>query len=336
MSDTLMRQWQMLRLIPRHPSSISTTELQFRLADEGFTTHQRTIQRDLALFETIYPLVCDDQSKPFGWSWMANADVMDIPGMDSHTALAFVLAGKYLEPLLPTSTIRHLAPHFAAAKNVLDRIQTKQGVPGWMNKVRVINRGPTLSLPKIDPAVQESVYKALLLGNRLNIRYQPRANPKRQEYEINPLGLVLKDGLAYLVCTFWDYVDIRLLTLHRMQTAKCLDTPSTTPTDFSLDGYISAGKLGFVIGKQIALTIIINKEIGYHLQERPLHPDQIISSYDQDQLLLKATVKNTNELRWWLLGFGDQVEVVEPETLRNEFKEIALNMGKRYAKRTLK
>jgi hypothetical protein len=32
MSDTLMRQWQMLRLIPRHPSKISTTELMQALA----------------------------------------------------------------------------------------------------------------------------------------------------------------------------------------------------------------------------------------------------------------------------------------------------------------
>ncbi len=88
--------------------------------------------------DSLQLLETDDE-----WS-AANADVMDIPGMDSHTALAFVLAGKYLEPLLPTSTIRHLAPHFAAAKNVLDRIQTKQGVPSWMDKVRVINRGPTL------------------------------------------------------------------------------------------------------------------------------------------------------------------------------------------------
>jgi len=32
MSDTLMRQWQMLRLIPRQPSKISTSELMQGLA----------------------------------------------------------------------------------------------------------------------------------------------------------------------------------------------------------------------------------------------------------------------------------------------------------------
>ncbi|MDQ6970326.1 MAG: hypothetical protein Q9M16_07445 [Mariprofundus sp.] len=30
-------------------------------------------------FSDIFPLVCDDRSKPYGWSWMADGSVMDIP-----------------------------------------------------------------------------------------------------------------------------------------------------------------------------------------------------------------------------------------------------------------
>jgi len=55
-SDTLMRQWQMLRLIPRHPLKVSTTDLKNKLADEGFETTQRTIQRDLMKLSDTYLL----------------------------------------------------------------------------------------------------------------------------------------------------------------------------------------------------------------------------------------------------------------------------------------
>ena len=82
MSETLMRQWQMLRLIPRKPSKMATTEIKQRLEEEGFKITQRTIQRDLVTFSSIFPLVCDDRDKPYGWSWESCADVMDIPGMD--------------------------------------------------------------------------------------------------------------------------------------------------------------------------------------------------------------------------------------------------------------
>jgi predicted DNA-binding transcriptional regulator YafY len=35
-------------------------------------------------------------------------------------------------------------------------------------------------------------------------------------------------------------------------------------------------------------------------------------------------------LRWWLLGFADQIEVLKPDKLREEFKQKAARMAKRY------
>ncbi|SMG66921.1 hypothetical protein BMETH_773_1 [methanotrophic bacterial endosymbiont of Bathymodiolus sp.] len=39
----------------------------------------------------------------------------------------------------------------------------------------------------------------------------------------------------------------------------------------------------------------------------------------------------TLELKWWLLGFGDNVEVVEPITMREKFKEVTGRLAKLYA-----
>jgi len=329
-SDTLMRQWQMLRLIPRHPSKIATPELILRLADEGFETTQRTIQRDLVRLSGIYPLECDERNKPFGWSWMADANVMDIPGMDSHTALAFWLAGEHLEPMLPKTTLRQMQPHFKTAANVLDNIPADKGAPAWRDKVRVLHRGPKLKAPAINADVQNQAYDALLRNRRLSVTYNPRGHEGGKEYEINPLGLVLKDGIIYLVCSMWDYPDIRLLTLHRMREAQVLDKPASTPDGFNLDDYISSGELDFAIGGTIKLKALFSKDAAFHLDERPLSNDQSITEQPDGRMLVTATVQDTSELRWWLLGFGDQVEVVKPVSLRKHFAGIAANMARAY------
>jgi len=47
-------------------------------------------------------------------------------------------------------------------------------------------------------------------------------------------------------------------------------------------------------------------------------------------LRLTATVLNSQALKWWLLGFGDQVEVLGPEPLRAWFAEVANNLAARY------
>jgi len=331
MSDTLMRQWQMLRLIPRQPSKISTSELKQRLADEGFSTTPRTLQRDLVRMSSIYPLLCDDRDKPFGWSWNRDANVHEVPGIDSDTALAFYLAEKHLEPLLPRTTIKRLRPHFKRAEEVLDQADADKGNPAWRNKVRVLQRGPGLKNPSIHADVQSAVYDALLRNRRLDVVYMPRGADKSKQYEIHPLGLVLKDGLFYLVCSMWDYPDIRLLTLHRMNKASVMDIPCTVPDEFDLDDYIASGELDFAIGGEIKLKARISSQIAIHLEERPLHKDQQLTVCDDGSYLLESTAIDTNELRWWLLGFGSNIEVLAPDDLRNDFQEISEQMAAIYA-----
>jgi predicted DNA-binding transcriptional regulator YafY len=326
-----MRQWHMLHLVPRHPAKRDTSEIKKRLADEGFHVTARTIQRDLMAFSSVFPLVCDDRSKPFGWSWMAEGEVMDIPGMDSHTALAFYLADKHLEPILPRETVDHLRPHFEQARHVLDAIHADSGAPAWRDKVRVLRRGQFLAPPSVKSEVQEQVYDALLLNRKLKLVYQSRQKAEEKEYEVNPLGIVLKDAVIYLVCTCWDYTDIRLMTLHRMIMAEKLDTPATCPDGFNLDAYIASGELDFTEGGEIRLKARIGDDVAYHLRERPLHPEQSITpAEDGDSMILEAPVNDSGELRWWLLGFGDQVEVLAPEGLRHEFKSIAKRMAAAY------
>ena len=48
MSDALIRQWTLLRLVPRAPVKIDTTQLRALLRDDhGIETTPRTVQRDL-------------------------------------------------------------------------------------------------------------------------------------------------------------------------------------------------------------------------------------------------------------------------------------------------
>ena len=41
-------------------------------------------------------------------------------------------------------------------------------------------------------------------------------------------------------------------------------------------------------------------------------------------------MRDSLQLRWWLNGFGEEVEVIEPEELRQEFAERAEVMRKTY------
>jgi len=330
MSDTVMRQWQMLRLVPRFPSKIDTTSLRLALAAESFEVAQRTIQRDLEKFSGIFPLECDDRSKPFGWYWSKDAGTLDIPGMDSHAALAFYLAKQYLEPILPRETVKQLAPHFATATKMLDKLQTEKGTTAWADKVRVLRQGPDLAIPDVDSAVQDAVYSALLLNRKVEVEYRSRNTGAIKKYSISPLGLVLKNGIFYLPCTAAEYDDVRLLTLHRIQSATKLDIPSSVPKGFNLDKYIASGKLSFGEGVKIKFKAAVSSSVAFHLNERTLDPKQKITEQPDGNYLLEATVLETSELRFWLRGYDEEIEVLEPAELRKELYESAKALVSKY------
>ena len=330
MSDTVMRQWQMLRMVPRGPSKIGTTDIKQGLAAEGFEVTQRTIQRDLEKFSTIFPLECDDRSKPYGWYWSKDSGTLDIPGMDSHTALAFYLAEQHLAPILPRETVKQLSPHFLTARNMLNKLQKETGATAWADKVRVLRQGPDLSTPDVKPEVQHEVYTALLLNRLLDVEYKPRGAKETKSYTITPLGLVLKNGIFYLPCTIGDYTDIRLLTLHRLLSAIKLDIPATIPKSFNLDNYIASGELNFEVGSEITLKAIISRDVAFHLGERQLSPKQKLTEQPDGSYKLEAKVLETSELRFWLRGYDEEVEVLEPQELRNKLYESAKSLVSKY------
>jgi predicted DNA-binding transcriptional regulator YafY len=115
-----------------------------------------------------------------------------------------------------------------------------------------------------------------------------------------------------------------------MSEAKVLGAPGEIPDGFNLDKYIASGELDFSIGGEIQLKALFSKGAAFHLEERPLSDDQTIVEQGDGCMLVTATVQDTSELRWWLLGFGDGVEVIAPIALRKEFQQIASSMHSRY------
>jgi predicted DNA-binding transcriptional regulator YafY len=330
-SATLQRQWQMLRLVPRQPRKIAAREIHNLLANIGLPTTKRTIERDLIALSASFQLVVDDRNKPYGWSWSRDAPSLDLPRLTLDEGLAFHLVEQFLKPLLPAQVAERLQPYFRNARQVLDSV-SGPGHAKWAEKVRVVPPGQPLLVPKMAAGVFEAVSTALMHARQLDLRHQPRGEKTPRELRIHPLGLVQRGAILYLVCTVFDYSDVRLLAMHRIKSATESDTAANIPKQFDLDAHIAGGAFGFTdeIGRKIRLTAIFRERAGNHLYETPLAADQRLTEIEPGTLRLAATVPDTAQLRWWLLGFGDRVEVLRPKSLRSEFATMAKAMAARY------
>ena len=76
MGSTIVRQWHLLTLLPKGPRRIDTATLEERLRVRGLDVHRRTIQRDLVELAGVFPIVSDERSKPYGWRWADDAELL--------------------------------------------------------------------------------------------------------------------------------------------------------------------------------------------------------------------------------------------------------------------
>jgi len=102
-----------------------------------------------------------------------------------------------------------------------------------------------------------------------------------------------------------------------------VDLSATKLNDFDLDRYIELEKaFAYPRGGKgtFRLRAMISPSLVEHLSERPLASDQQIKVDNSGSGALIATVPDTEDFRWWLLGLGSAIQVVGPVALRREVK----------------
>lgn len=329
-NDTQLRQWAMLKRIPQHPRQITARELTERLGSEGFEVGKRTVERDLVSLSGVFPLISNDRSRPYGWSWSKDAEAFALPTMSPLQALALELAHEHLATLLPASLLDTLAPYFKCAEGVLSSGDGVKKLARWRKKVAIVPPNQPLIPPNYLETIIEAVHSALLSEQQLEISYTSRELSETKTYPAHPLGIVQRGAVTYLVATLYDYTDIRLFAMHRIQAATVLDQPANASPNFDLAQYISQGAFGFEENGVIKLVVRFTTLAVEHLWETPLSLDQQIAPDQSGWVRLQATVPDTAQLRWWLKGFGNEVEVLEPTAIREEFALLSASMNNIY------
>lgn len=314
--DTLSRQWELLKLLPIKGSGATASSLQRRLAEMGFPTTKRTVERDLVDLSSVFPLRINDKSKPYGFSWSPPTS-LQLPGVSVYEALTLQLVQEMLRPLMPTAMLTALQPHFEQANKKLKALARISPVADWPSKVASVPAHLPLMPPQIDAASLALVQQALLEEKAFRCRYYSAHRDLVSTLTLSPLGLVQRGSVTYLIATAPPHADVRQFALHRICNPELLDIPSEPSNGFDLREYATSGAMQFGdnVGRTITLEAWVNTGLLGLLRETPLSEDMQTMS-DEDGGRIRATVTDSWELEWWLLSHTGSIAVTAPETLR--------------------
>lgn len=315
----LARQWELLRYLPTRAPGITANELADRLQNTGFVVSKRTVERDLIELSTLFGIVCNDKGMPYGWYWM-NGEPADLPGISITDAISLNLIEEFLRPLVPAAILSTLEARFKQAKKKLEELAHDNLAARWVDKVKYVPPTLTLIPPKLSPGVLETVQEALLSEKQLKVSYNKPSSSQVHELLLHPLGLVQRGAVSYLVATAYDYSDIRLYAVHRIENAVVLDEPAARPFDFKLESYISGGALQFGAGQAIHFKARVKNTLAMILEETPLSSDQVLLPQGVE-FLVTASVLDSWQFKWWILSQGANIEVIEPHELREKTLE---------------
>ncbi|MBI5626595.1 MAG: WYL domain-containing protein, partial [Nitrosomonadales bacterium] len=135
--SVLLRQWELLKMLPSKGTGKSASELTKLLNDAGYSISKRQVERDLNELMEAFTLDRDDRSIPQGWRWMNGASA-NLPAMTLSEALSLHLVEDTLKSIMPVSMLEGLDSRFKQARGDLAKLGKENRKAKWASKVRVV------------------------------------------------------------------------------------------------------------------------------------------------------------------------------------------------------
>jgi predicted DNA-binding transcriptional regulator YafY len=191
----------------------------------------------------------------------------------------------------------------------------------WMN-----------TLPKNSRVVQilGRLAEAWITGRIVHISYQSYSAEEASErdidvYYIQPVSI----GHSAYVIGYCHYMKkIRTFKVERIESLTMLPERYDIPRDFDANKHLSSA-WGIVTDDKVeTIKLRIMPELVRLMEETVWHPSQIVKRQKDGSAVMTLQVANTWELVTWILGWGEKVEVLEPEGLRGEIADTVKMMDK--------
>ncbi|MDF1553137.1 MAG: WYL domain-containing protein [Deferrisomatales bacterium] len=170
--------------------------------------------------------------------------------------------------------------------------------------------------------VIDKLSQAIAARHLCRIRYKVPHRPEPREHVIAPLSLLAHRDSLYLRCRHaWpdgalkpDYGPM-LLVVHRMlaleelqRTFECTETAE--PDQFGIMNY-----------ETVRVRVAFRGWAATRVRERTWSADQTMEEDDSGALILEFTARGTPEVIGWVMAFGGEAEVLEPQDLRRHIAE---------------
>ncbi len=102
------------------------------------------------------------------------------------------------------------------------------------------------------------------------------------------------------------------------------------PEDFDIDEYLGSAWGAFADQEVVTVKLRFSERISQALKETKFHPSEVMEMQKDGSLLVTLKVNNTGDFHAWIMSWGKDVEVLEPQTLRDQMIDMVRSLADMY------
>ncbi len=194
--------------------------------------------------------------------------------------------------------------------------------------------GDTLNYPEKFSNYLGHIITAVLECHPIRVTYENNLGEVSNR-TLEPVGIVCKRGVWYFIARVPDIDDYRTFRVDQVLDIHLYELEKFEyPEDFSINEHIGDSWGVFCNDEICQVKLKFSPEVSRRVKNIRYHRSQeIIEEDDNGAVTLKFEVCGLIELKTWLLQWGDQVEVLEPESLRKDLLKEGLKIVNIYRKK---
>jgi predicted DNA-binding transcriptional regulator YafY len=182
------------------------------------------------------------------------------------------------------------------------------------------------TLPGDRQLVYETILEALAHRLQLRIWYHETEGQALETTKLSLYRLILAHDIWALVGRSTLHRQVRIFRIPRIRRVVLTDDPYTIPPRFNLERFLAQAWVMERSPDRYQVWLRFSAHVAWDIQDTVWHRSQRLVSLDDGRIDLHLIIEGLDEIKRWILGFGDQVEILAPPELRDRIHEVALRM----------
>jgi len=169
---------------------------------------------------------------------------------------------------------------------------------------------------------------AIAKKRKVNMRYHSLFEGEIIDLELCPYHLFYNQRAWYVLGHSSLHKSVRTFKLNRIKELQTTDKRFVGGEDFDVNGHLGKAWSMIPEGRIYDIKLRFLPKVANNVTEVQWHSSQKVIYNDDGSAIMEFSVDGLGEISWWILGYGDQVQVLSPKALRDKIIEVAKNMVK--------